>query len=428
MSKDRISGSDRKPSASKQLRVGVLTVGDEILEGRIVDLHSRTTSSLLTPLGIEISWHMSVGDAAGLLSSALSSWSSTVDMVVVAGGLGPTEDDRSRDELATAGAVDLEFDESLWQRICARLQKAGVEPAENNRNQAYRPEGSEFLENEWGTAPGIQQQLPGGALVFALPGVPYEFQQMLKKYVLPWAETQSSSSGTNEILEFVGVAESILDEWIVAERAGQTDHHICVKNWGQIEVRLPPGESLIENAVDRFGASFVGEGGVGAEYHLVAAARAAGVTISTAESCTGGMIGGRITDVPGSSDIYPGGWICYSYAAKSQELDVDPQVIESEGAVSSEVVKMMAEGARHKSGSDVAIAISGIAGPGGATEEKPVGTVWMAIAGEDETRTHCYHLQGSRDRIRQLSSNLAILVLLAVIRQQEIPGWSTTRS
>lgn len=425
---DLVADSDLTRDAGENLRVGVITVGDEILEGRIVDLHSRTTSALLTPLGVEVVWHLSIGDAPGALNSALQSIPAPVDAIVVAGGLGPTEDDRSRQEIASATAEPLEFDEESWQRIRDRLVKAGLEPAHNNRSQAYRPRGSASLANEWGSAPGFQMSFGAETMLFALPGVPTEFDPMLRKYVLPWAQSGSVKIETGEILEFIGVPESRLDEWIVAQLGESGTHHICVKGWGQIEVRLPAGVSLGRQSSDKFGARFVGEGGIGVEAHLVKEALQTGTTIATAESCTGGLIGARITEVAGCSEVYLGGWVCYSYEAKSRDLGVDPAVIEVEGAVSAQVVEAMASGARDRSGSDLAVAVSGIAGPGGATEQKPVGTVWMALSGGEGTSSHCYQLSGTRDRIRQLTTNLAMQVVLARIRQQEIPGWSKQRS
>lgn len=425
---DNVADSPTDLPVETTLRLGVITVGDEILEGRIVDLHSRTTSALLTPRGLEILWHMSVGDAPGALSSALVSLPGAVDGIVVAGGLGPTEDDRSRQEIAHAAGVELEFDEDVWKQIRERFLSAKVEPAENNRSQAQRPKGSEWLVNRWGSAPGFRLSLPGETLLFALPGVPSEFDSMLKEYVLPWVDSRAGGCQVGEVLEFIGIPESRLDEWCVQQLGGIGHHHICVKEWGQIEVRLPAGVSLLAEAGQKFGASLIGEGGIGAEAHLVRAAIRERVTISTAESCTGGLIGARITEVPGSSEIYPGGWVCYSYEAKSRELGVDPEVIETRGAVSAEVVEAMAEGARDRSASQLAIAVSGIAGPGGGTKDKPVGTVWMAVATETVTRSHRYQLHGTRDRIRRLTTNLALQVLLATINQQEIPGWSNPQS
>ena len=425
---DSVTDSQTELPVESNLRLGVITVGDEILEGRIVDLHSRTTSALLTPLGIEILWHLSVGDSPGALSSALTSLPAAVDGIVVAGGLGPTIDDRSRQEIADAAGVELEFDEEIWSQIRQRLVAAKVEPADNNRNQAQRPQGSEWLINRWGSAPGFRLLLAEETLLFALPGVPSEFDSMLKEYVLPWIDSYSGECQIGEILEFIGIPESKLDEWFVQQLDSTDHHHICVKGWGLIEVRLPVGFSLMAEASHQFGAFLIGEGGIGAEAHLVRAAIRAGVTISTAESCTGGLIGARITEVPGSSEVYPGGWVCYSYEAKSRELGVDPQVIETRGAVSAEVVEAMAEGARARSCSQLSIAVSGIAGPGGETTDKPVGTVWMAVAADSGTRSHRYQLTGTRDRIRHLTTNLALQVLLATINQQEIPGWPNLQS
>ena len=268
-----------------------------------------------------------------------------------------------------------------------------------------------------------------GTKVFALPGVPHEFEAMFHEQVLQ----QLKAAGANrtekgEILDFVGVPESRLDEWI-SERVPEGQlYQICVRGWGQIEVRLPAGVSLQTEAAKAFGGYLAGVGGVPVEQHLVDRALEAGLSLTTAESCTGGMISSRLVNVPGSSRVFPCGWVCYSNPSKTKELSVDPTLIEEFGAVSKEVVEKMASHALAKSGADLAISVSGVAGPGGGTNLKPVGTVWLALATRRETRSHRYQLHGDRERIRSLTTNLALIALLAAVRNLEIPGWSEKRS
>jgi len=411
-----------------QFRIGVIAVGDEILEGRTQERHGRSIARLLTPLGFEICWHMTVADAPGALSAVLRSPPAQVSTIIVSGGLGPTEDDRSRQEIAAAAGVPLEHDEHSWLQIQHYLEQRGVTPSPSNRRQAYRPRGAEMLVNDRGTAPGLKLELPTGVMLFALPGVPAEFDAMFAQHLLPWANSLPGLKQQGQILEFIGIPEAKLDEWIVSQIGAPDQHHICVRGISQIEVRLPVGLSLEDAATQRFGARFLGVGGIGVEGHLVTDATAAGQSITMAESCTGGMIAARITDVPGSSAVFPGAWVCYSNRSKHRELGVDPALIELHGAVSQEVVEALAEGALARSGADLALSVSGLAGPAGGTEKKPVGTVWMGLATSEATRSHCYRWTGDRQRIREMATNVALHLLLTAVRGQEIYGWNESRS
>ncbi|MDE0959469.1 MAG: CinA family nicotinamide mononucleotide deamidase-related protein [Planctomycetota bacterium] len=417
-----------RTSQPGQFRVGVVAVGDEILEGRIQESHGRTISNLLTPLGFKIAWHLTVADAPGALETALKTPPSAADLIIITGGLGPTADDRTRQEIANAAGVPLEEDDRCWQRIRTYLEERGVSPALCNRQQAFRPKGSDWLENDQGTAPGLKTELPGGVISFALPGVPVEFDAMFQRHLLPWARERSGEVTEGEILEFVAIPESELDEWIVEQLGRGDSHHICVKGTSQIEVRLPLGVSLKEAAAERFQSRFSGLGGIGTEGHLVRAAGAAGQTLVLAESCTGGMISSRITDVSGSSEVFLGGWNCYSNAMKVSELAVSPSLIDGSGAVSAEVVEALAVAARQRSGADLALSASGVAGPTGGTEKNPVGTVWMGLASAAGVRSHRYQWTGNRLRIREMATQYALHALLAMVRGQEIHGWPSLRS
>jgi len=412
-------------SPDAPLPVGVVAVGDEILEGRILERHGRSISSQLTPLGIGVSWHLSVGDAPGALSSVLRSPPTAVSAIIITGGLGPTADDRTRQELADALDVPLIDDDESWQQIQRYMRSRGVEPSTSNRNQARRPQSAKMLQNRSGSAPGVTLQLKDGTTVFALPGVPSEFEQMFTTHVEPWAREIGGGREPGEILEFMAIPESKLDEWIVDQLGAADLHHICVKGLSQIEVRLPARLSLAAQAARRFGSRFTGLGGIGVETHLVNEAKERGLVLALAESCTGGSISSRITSVPGSSQVFPGGLVCYSNAMKNQLLGVEAGLIDEMGVVSGEVVESMAKRACALTGADLALGVSGIAGPSGGTEEIPVGTVWMGLSYRSITRSHCYMLAGDRGRVRDLATNLALHVLLSTIRGQEPTDWTT---
>jgi len=404
-------------------------VGDEILEGRILDSHSKFVSAELVRWNASVRWHLSLGDSPGELRNALSRLQGDVDWILITGGLGPTEDDRTRQEVASALGLELVEHPKVWSSIRDRMRSRGFEPTENNRRQACFPEGASILKNPKGSAPGFSLQTNSGTTIFALPGVPHEFESMFHDQVVAkFEEIGLGRPAKGEILDFVGVPESRLDEWISARIPAGDLYQICVKGWGQIEVRLPEGTSLQAEASQAFGGYFAGVGGFPVEQHLVDSAMAAGISFTTAESCTGGMISSRLVSVPGSSRVFPCGWVCYSNSSKTRELAVDPNLMEEFGAVSREVVEPMARHALKKSGADFAISVSGVAGPEGGTATKPVGTVWIALATTLETLSHRYQLHGDRERIRSLTTNYALLAMLAAVRKLEIPDWSEKRS
>lgn len=403
---------------------GIITVGDELLEGRIVDQHSAVFSEAMTRLGIPVHFLLSVGDRPGALAGVLGNLPVEVDHLVIVGGMGPTEDDRTRFEVANALGIDLQHREEAWQRILSFFQQRGVEPTESNRKQSLFPVGSTELPNERGTAPGIHVEVETGG-VWMLPGVPSEFRWMLERYLVP-ALDSGSKGDEREVLDFYGISESRLDHWLVEALGEETDdYHICVRGWGQIEVRLPVGVSLAGRAKERFQGRMIGEGGHPVEVHLVTEALAAQQTLTTAESCTGGGLAERITTVVGSSGVYSGGWVVYSDDSKSRELGVDPQLLARHGAVSQECVLAMVDGALARSGDSLAVAISGIAGPGGGSAEKPVGTIDLALGDADGGRwTRRLTLGDDRQRNRSISATEALAALLSRIRGEVPFRWT----
>lgn len=409
------------------MTISIITVGDELLAGRVIDTHAAFLSSRLVPFGIPVIAHRTVGDAPGALRAAIVEESSRAATVVIAGGLGPTEDDRTRQECAAAAGVELEWREEWWERIAARLSRRGAPPSPRNRRQAWFPAGSETIENPYGSAPAFRMRV-GGCELWALPGVPDEFRGLAETVLLP--ALRPGARLDEGVWTFHGIPESALDEWVVetlAARGLPPDHHICVRE-GEIEVRLRSGIDLGPAARARFAGRFLGAGALSLAERIVGEAQGAGIRVAVAESCTGGRIAGRITDVPGSSAVFEEGWIAYGNAAKARELGVAPALLERHGAVSAEVAEAMARGARERAGVGIALSTTGIAGPGGGSAEKPVGTVWFGVATAGGVRSGVRVFRGDRERVRQLAVAQGLACLLAAIRGEDPLPWATRGS
>ncbi len=408
------------------MTVSIITVGDELLVGRVVDTHAAFLSAQLSALGVNVCAHRSVGDRSGELEVAIREECRRASALVIAGGLGPTEDDRTREEIAAACGCLLEFREEWWAKIEERMRRVGVRVSNRNERQAYFPRGAEGLENRFGSAPGFRIERDGVA-IWALPGVPHEFRGMIEEVVLPEIERRFKPSPQSQrVWTFHGVPESTLDAWIVETLEGAQhpfNHHICVRG-GEIEVRLPSDFDLGAPAREKFGSRCLGEGDETVAERVVKEATEAGVQIALAESCTGGKIAGRLTDVPGSSQVFASGWVTYANDRKEIELGVARELFRSHGAVSGPVVEAMAHGAWKKSGATFALSTSGIAGPNGGTAEKPVGSTWFGFASEKGVFSAHRHFRGDRERIRMLSVTQALVCILAATRGEDPFPWS----
>lgn len=416
------------------VRLVVITVGDELLSGRVVDAHAAHVSAAVTALGVAVIGHRSVGDSPGALRLALSEEAARADVIVLAGGLGPTEDDRTRDECAAAAGVPLEWREEWWARIEERMRRHGVRISERNRRQAHFPAGSTPLENPYGSAPGFRLAV-GDCTVWALPGVPDEFRGLVSDALLPsLVAALPAPPPPEEVWSFHGIPESTLDGWVIETLAASghsPDHHICVRS-GEIEVRHRAvgdlGETLARAASERFGSRFLGRGDRTLPERVIDEAVARGVRVATAESCTGGAVATRITDIPGSSAAFGSGWVVYADEAKESALGVARELRERHGAVSGPVAEALARGALERSGAGFAVSTTGIAGPSGGTEEKPVGTVWFGVAEAAPSgtiaRSGVRLLRGDRARVRTLSVAQALASLLAAMRGEDPFPWT----
>jgi nicotinamide-nucleotide amidase len=373
----------------------------------------------------------SVSDGADAIREAVEGALARTGVVITTGGLGPTRDDISKKVVAELFGAPLEFDEQVWGHLVERFAQLGRAPVASNRSQAEVPRGATVLRNRWGTAPGLWLEAPlpaerGGAtgLVIMLPGVPGEMRKLLEHEVAPrLAQRAGARVIRSHLVRTTGIPESTL-----AERMGDIEREIApltlaylpgldgvdlrLSAWqlpaDEAERRLAQGAALLR---ERGGEHVYGEGEVDLAAHVLEAARARGARIATAESCTGGLVGGRLTEIPGSSDVYVGGVVCYADELKTALLGVEPALIKAHGAVSEAVALAMARGAVERLGADAAVSVTGIAGPGGGSEEKPVGTVWLGVAAGGRVEAHRTRFPGSRHDIRARAAQAALFLL-----------------
>ncbi len=388
------------------MNIELLTVGDELLDGRVVDSNSALAGARLGDLGHRVSRVTSAPDILDELVGVLREIAGRADVCVVTGGLGPTVDDLTLDALAAAAEVGFDHDESVWQHIL-RLYGDRT-PPESNRRQTRVPHGARSLATEVGTAPGVEIRI-GGCTFYSLPGVPREFEWHLAQHVLPALDTGAAPPARTLTFAFVG--ESSMAAAI--ESAGLPDGvTLTYRARGpvnDVRVSAPDAETLevaVGLAIAALPGRHVPEGDIATA--VLAACRERGLSFGAAESCTGGLLGAQLTAIPGASDVFVGGVVSYSNAVKRRVLGVPEAVLVEHGAVSETCAAAMAAGAREALGADLAVSITGVAGPGGGTPDKPVGTIcfgWSG-AGLDATRTH--RMRGDRDRIREYAVAYAL--------------------
>lgn len=406
------------------MRASILAIGDEIVSGLTPDTNSSYLAEALRAEGAEVVSFFAVPDDPEAIRRAVERALEDADLVVTTGGLGPTADDLTTEVVAEAIGAALRLDEPSLHRIRERFRARGLEMPVNNRRQAMLPVGSLVVPNPGGTAPGFI--CPAGAAdepkhVAALPGVPSEMRAMAEATLLPWVRERSPRERfASRVFSTFGLSESALDELLEGAidpaEARLAFRAAFPRIQARVTVRGAPGEDLgrrlddVEARVrELLGDHLYAVGDVGMEHAVAEILRHQGLTLAVAESCTGGLIGHRLTDVPGSSSYFLGGVVAYANTAKTDLLGVSEASIERHGAVSTEVAEEMAAGARRRFGADVGLATTGIAGPGGGTPAKPVGTVCVAIAWGDGAESSRYDL-GSRDRewIKMMTAQLAL--------------------
>jgi len=405
------------------LTAEIIAIGSELLAPDRSDTNSLWLTEKLNRLGIEVKLKTIVGDDDARLEEAIKDATRRSKVVITTGGLGPTEDDITRKVTARALGRRLLLDENVLADIRQRFQSFGVTMPERNSRQAMVIEDSEVLPNPNGTAPGLFID-HGGAAIVLLPGPPREMRPMFENHV---SERLSSRAGSLKVvrrmMRVAGLGESAVDEKIAPVYTQYENPQTTILfNQSEIEIHLTARgrtekeadallDRLSEQIEERLGNSVFSFAGETMEQVVGLKLAVGGYTLSVAESCTGGLLAQRITDVPGSSKYFIEGVVAYANEAKMKTLGVEPILLLEHGAVSAPVAEAMAEGIRKHSGTDFALAITGIAGPDGGTEEKPVGLVYIALADDTKTEHRKLKLPGDRQLIRWRASQAALDLL-----------------
>jgi nicotinamide-nucleotide amidase len=395
----------------------ILCIGTELLLGNITNGNARWLAEQLAALGLPHHRQTVVGDNRERLMAAVREAAGRCRVLITTGGLGPTPDDLTTEALAAAFNTPLVEHPEIWAEIQARLRAGGRVCSPSNRQQAFLPAGAQVLPNPTGTAPGMVWTPPAGAgiqpgfTVLTFPGVPSEMEAMWRATAAPWLRAVGLAEGVfaSRMLRFWGVSESALAEQMADLLEAENPTLAPYAGAGEVKLRLtarassdPEAQALLAPLEAEI-RSRTGTACFGADDDTLASVvlellRRRGETLAVAESCTGGGLGAALAAVPGASDVFRGGVIAYANAVKQELLGVPAALLDSHGAVSDPVALAMAEGARRVTGASWAIAVTGIAGPGGGTVEKPVGLVHIAVAGPDGSRSEAVRFGSSRRR------------------------------
>jgi nicotinamide-nucleotide amidase len=395
--------------------VEIVTIGTEILLGQLVDTNSTHIARVLADHGMDVFAKHSVGDNADRLEAMLRGVLERADGAVTTGGLGPTVDDLTKDAVAHAVGKKLILHEPSLRAIEEKFRQFGRPMTDNNIQQAYLPEGCVVLENPHGTAPGFVALRDDGKFVACMPGVPREMRPMLAQKLVPWLDKRFDLREAiyTRTLHTVGIGESSLDAKVqdlfrtlenpkiaMLAHAGRVDVKVMAKarSRGEAEAMIEP---IAQELRRRIGPLYFGDDDTTLAGAIVQALAGHGWTIGTAESFTGGAVADEIVAVPGASKVFRGSIVAYANEVKTALLDVPEETLARVGAVSEEVAVAMARGARKRLGTDLAISTTGVAGPDGGSDEKPVGTVWIALAhGDEGMETRRLTFPGERSDIR----------------------------
>jgi nicotinamide-nucleotide amidase len=407
------------------MKASIVAIGDELLIGQVLDTNSSWLASELTKQGIKVQSVSVIADQASPILSALESESKQSDIIIFTGGLGPTKDDITKETLADYFGVGLRTDQDTLDRISSWFAKRGIELIEENIDQAKIPENCTVLPNYVGTAPGMWFDHQSKIIV-SLPGVPYEMMELFVKEVLPRILEKRGSEEAIEHRTLVvsGIPESLLSKHLnnFEARLPEGLQLSYLPNFQNIRLRLtnykPVSNDLsavysdLRSEVREY---LIAEGDKQIVEIIGDMLLAKQASVSFAESCTGGNIAHEMTSVPGSSRYFEGGIVAYSYNIKESNLGIDHKFLVEHGAVSPEVVEAMATAIRRRMNTDFALAVSGIAGPGGGTPSKPVGTVWIAVCDKNSVHSRVFHFRGDRQKVIRHTTSRALDYLRELI-------------
>lgn len=412
----------------------ILSIGDELLIGQVVNTNASWLGDQLTSLGITVAAIVSIGDDRGLIAREIERLASTNDLLMISGGLGPTHDDLTREAICDLLGCQLRVDEEQLRRIEQRFAERGLPINERSIRQAAIPESCRTIANNYGSAPGLSFTL-GACRAYALPGVPMELKGIFGDEIIAEIAPEADTIERQTLLMF-GLTESALADQLqeLNTLLGDGLTLAYLPSFGGIRLRAMRNGSK-DNAEERFKklvegiATLSARWIVSTRHETMAAAVGAllherGLTIAVAESCTGGTVGMLLTETPGSSAYFLGGVISYANSLKQGMLGVAESDLQQHGAVSQQVAIAMARGVRQRTGSDLAVAVTGIAGPDGGSPEKPVGTVWIAAVSSTRTIVERFQLGREREVIRARAAHLALWLVqrLVVESEEEIVG------
>lgn len=410
------------------MRIEILNTGTELLLGNTLNTHGSWFGRQLFDMGLRVARQTTVPDGEAIREAFLEMVMRS-DALLITGGLGPTSDDLTREIVAESLGLELHQDEQALRTLEAFFTVRGKPMVEANLKQVLVPTGADVLPNPNGTAPGLY--LPprinrlSNCAIFLLPGPPRELYPMFHNEVAPRLR---ALSGVTEVpavceLKFTGVGESEFHQGIDAQLAALDglEYGYCAR-MGEVDLRLIGNDAVISTArelvLGQFGNCLVSDDGSSLEATVIRLLKQKGKTLATAESCTGGLVANRLTNISGASDVFTHGWVTYANEAKTAELGVPEEMIVEFGAVSEPVARAMAEGALSQSGADYAISVTGIAGPTGGTDEKPVGTAWLglAIRGGNTQSIKVFHPRNRKDFKQAVSQSVLNLLRLELMR------------
>ena len=419
--------------------IEILTIGDELLRGELVDTNSAWLAERLHLLGLRVGRSSTIGDGEGEIAAFIAAAAGRCRALIVSGGLGPTDDDRTASAVAAALGVELVLDEVELSRLKERFAAVGLKYTENNEKQAWLPQGAEVLQNDRGTAPGFAVKL-GECRIACMPGVPSELERMFDRQVAPLLEREIGGKPAElRRVKVFGLGEaqvgdklSDLLEVVDLEATAASIHyratfpeiHVsAVVRHADSAIAARVADRLLETICSRLGRHVFSTNEDGLAEVLVSALRQKKAKVAFAESCTGGLAGDLITNASGSSEVFWLSTVVYHNDIKHRVIGVPREILETDGAVSQACVEAMAKGVRELAGSTYAVAISGIAGPGGGSEEKPVGTVHFALASPTGVRhLHRVFRHYGRLRIKRLSAFIAHWLVYSELRGDDSAG------
>jgi nicotinamide-nucleotide amidase len=416
------------------VRAEIVAVGTELLLGQIANTNARWMSESLATIGVDVLHHQAVGDNLERIVEAMRLASSRVEVVVVTGGLGPTQDDITRDALGVLLEAPMVRHPELEEMLREKFRSFGRrEMPESNLRQADVPDGARYIRPDRGTAPGLEAELSDGVRIYAVPGVPEEMVEMMEGTILPELAVAAGGVVRSRVLRCAGIGESALAERVDDLFSRSTNPTIAfLASSGEVKVRITAkaatareADELIEPVAEevrrRLGDEVFTSEDESLEQAVVRLLATSGKTLACAESITGGGVGARLTSIPGASEVFVGSAVVYRNEAKMAVLGVSPETLAGPGPVSEECAREMAAGARRVFGSDLGLALTGAAGPeshGGA----PPGVIWIALEGDDLSHARGFQVPGERDRVRRWAEQAALDLVRRYLEGRPLPA------